>query len=204
MVDLYSYRLEALAAGVLFPAVRRRNARFDYLSKLPGGLDRGGEPGVYYASCYPVPEFFFAVVEQNLGEFPLVVFVHHVAGGKTLPAHAHIKRCVVVEREPPLRSIELMRGYAQISNYAVQFFYPEVSQHRLHFAEIAPDKRNRKSLQPLPSSLQRLLVLVEAYQATAVQPLCKLKAVTAAPGGEIRVNALRVCERAVHRFFQQH
>ena len=64
------------------------------------------------------------------------------------------------------------------------FFYPEVSQHRLHFAEIAPDKRNRKSLQPLPSSLQRLLVLVEAYQAAAVQPLCKLKAVTAARGGD--------------------
>ena len=109
VVHFYPYRLEAFPAGILLPAVCRRHARLDYLRKLPGGFNRGGQPVVLYASCYTVPEFLLAVVKQYPGDLFLAVFVHNVPGGKSLAAHSHIQRRVIVEGKSAFRRIKLVR-----------------------------------------------------------------------------------------------
>ncbi len=191
-VHFYADSLKAFSARVLFTAVCRGNAPFYYIGKLSRSFYRRYRPCVHNALCYLRREFLLAVLVKYAPKRLKAVIVDNFARGKTLAAHSHIERRVVVERKSALRVIKLVRRNSQIRDYSVKLFYPQLVQYRAQIFKVASHECYGIALQPLPGGFNSLPVPVKANQPSPRKALCQLQTVTAAARGQIRVNALWV------------
>ena len=69
------------------------------------------------------------------GEIALRCGVHQIGGAHAFPAHAHVERSVVAEREAALRLVELHRRDAEIEQDAVDRLMPEPARDVIEIRE---------------------------------------------------------------------
>ena len=91
--------------------------------------------------CHFPAVLHLSVGVENVGQAVLLTGVQQVCG--TLSGggvHPHVQWGIETERKPPLRGVELMRGYSEVGQNAVScMVVPEVADMVVDEAEIAPD-----------------------------------------------------------------
>src|SRR3954447_24777659 len=70
---------------------------------------------------------FFAELVNQIGEGLFTHLIHNISRGYFTPAiHAHVKRSILHQREPPLRSIQLETADAKVSQHSVYRRYAKL------------------------------------------------------------------------------
>src|SRR4030095_11710235 len=81
------------------------------------------------------------VLAENLLQPALLIRVHYVLCSKcSTLVHAHVKRSFEAEGKSTLRRIHLVRGDAEVGQYAISFLHSMSPQHSFQVPEILIDK----------------------------------------------------------------
>ena len=157
--------LKCFPGRMLLPPCLGRNRIADNFGELKGCPDGFHLAFPHNSGSNPRCEPLFTVFVQNPLQISLRKRIDQVSGRRTVLAHPHIQRCIVVKRKSPFRGIQLMGADAEIGQNTGQRRYTALFYYRFYIGKIIMDYRDAGiSSDPLGHNGYGIRILIHTDQ----------------------------------------